>query len=312
MAKRRKSETGTIRLRNDGRWEGRIVIGYNDKGKPITKNVLAKSKTECSDKLKTLLSEINLHNEKISSDMSFGEWLDYWYTTYKKNSLKPKTQLDYENRIYSHIIPCIGNIELKSLSQNDLQQFYTGLKNSGRLIRQETLGIGLSDRMVRACHTTCKSALEKAISEKLIKTNPANNCKLPPKKAKEMKILKADEIERFLIQAKYEGYYELFLLELATGMRRGEVLGLKWSDLNFKTEELKITRQANLIDGKIVISEPKTKSSIRTVILPPSLLNVLAEYKQRLNSQWMFPSPVKADSPLHPASVRKRLQIILS
>lgn len=311
MAKKRKSGTGTVRLRKDGRWEGRIVIGYNENNKPITKNVLAKSKTECIDKLEKLKNEL-YHTDSIKENMTFGEWVDYWYTTLKKNTLKPKTQLDYENRIYRHIIPSIGDIELKLLSQNDLQQFYSNLKNSGRLLRQDTQGNGLSDRMVRACHTTCKASLDRAVKDNLIRTNPAIGCKLPSKKPKEMKILQADEVRRFLIQAKYEGYFELFLLELATGMRRGEILGLKWQDLNFKTGELQIVRQANLIDGKIEISEPKTKSSIRIIVLPQSLLNVLSEYKRKMNSQWIFPSPVKADSPLHPAAVRKRLQIILS
>lgn len=311
MAKKRKSGTGTVRLRKDGRWEGRIVIGYNENNKPITKNVLAKSKTECIDKLEKLKNEL-YHTDSIKENMTFGEWVDYWYTTLKKNTLKPKTQLDYENRIYRHIIPSIGDIELKLLSQNDLQQFYSNLKNSGRLLRQDTQGNGLSDRMVRACHTTCKASLDRAVKDNLIRTNPAIGCKLPSKKPKEMKILQADEVRRFLIQAKYEGYFELFLLELATGMRRGEILGLKWQDLNFKTGELQIVRQANLIDGKIEISEPKTKSSIRIIVLPQSLLNVLSEYKRKMNSQWIFPSPVKADSLLHPAAVRKRLQIILS
>ena len=309
MAKKRKNGTGTVRLRKDGRWEGRIVIGYNENSKPITKNVLAKSKAECTDKLEKLINEIN-HADSIKENMTFGEWVDYWYTTFKKNTIKPKTQLDYENRIYGHIIPSIGNIELKLLSQNDLQQFYSKLKNGGRLIRQDTQGNGLSDRMIRACHTTCKASLDRAVKDNLIRTNPTIGCKLPSKKPKEMKILQADEIQRFLIQAKYEGYFELFLLELATGMRRGEILGLKWQDLNFKTGELQIVRQANLVDGKIEISEPKTKSSIRIIILPQSLLNVLSEYKRKINSQWIF--PVKADSPLHPAAVRKRLQIILS
>lgn len=311
MTRKRKNGTGTVRLRKDGRWEGRIVISYNENNRPITKNVLAKSKAECIDKLKKLKIEIN-HADSIKENMTFGEWINYWYTTFKKSTLKPKTQLDYENRIYRHIIPSIGNIELNSLSQNDLQQFYSNLKNSGRLIRQNTQGNGLSDRMIRACHTTCKASLDRAVKDNLIRTNPALDCKLPSKKPKEMKILQADEIQRFLIQAKYEGYFELFLLELATGMRRGEILGLKWQDLNFKTGELQIVRQANLVDGKIEISEPKTKSSIRIIVLPLSLLNVLSEYKKKIKSQWIFPSPVKADSPLHPASVRKRLQIILN
>ena len=128
------------------------------------------------------------------------------------------------------------------MTQSDLQQFYAREKANGRKIRVEIYGSGLSDRVIRAIHTNCRSALEKAVQEGLIKTNPAIGCKLPPKKSREMKVLTPNEVIRFLTQAKEEGYNELFLLELGTGMRRGEILALKWSDLNFKTGELRVER----------------------------------------------------------------------
>ncbi len=141
---------------------------------------------------------------------------------------------------YSHIIPEIGTIPLNKLTQSDLQQFYARTKSDGRRIRVEAYGAGLSDRVIRAIHANCRSALEKAVQEGLIRTNPAIGCKLPPKKSREMKVLTQSEVIRFLNRAKEEGYYELFLLELGTGMRRGEILALKWSDLNFTTGELRI------------------------------------------------------------------------
>ena len=110
---------------------------------------------------------------------------------------------------------------------------------------------------------------------------------------------------------KEEGYYELFLLELGTEMRRGEILALKWSDLNFATGELRIERQVYIIKAEVIISEPKTKASIRTVILPPSLLKTLVAYKETVDSEWMFPSPKDNGRPRNPSSVRKRLQLIL-
>ena len=124
-------------------------------------------------------------------------------------------------------------------------------------------------------------------------------------------MLTQNEILRFLHQAKEEGYYELFLLELGTGMRRGEILALKWSDLNFKTGELHIERQVYIIKAEVIISASKTKASIRTVILPPSLLKTLVAYKETVDSEWMFPSPSNNGRPRNPSSVRKRLQLIL-
>ncbi len=243
--------------------------------------------------------------------MPFDDWIDFWYENYSKPAIRPLTQQNYENRIYDHIIPDIGKIPLNRLTQNDLQQFYARLKRNGRKRLVERNGTGLSDRMVRSCHTTCRTALEKAVTEGVIRVNPAIGCKLPPKKAKEMQVLTPPEITRFLIQAREEGYYELFLLELTTGMRRGEILALKWRDLNLKTGELHISRQVLKVNGKVLISTPKTKSSNRMILLPPEMLELLAELKTRTDSEWIFPSPLDLTQPRHPSAVYHRFQKIL-
>ena len=224
MAKKRKYGSGTVRKRSDGRWEARVVVGYDDNGNPKTKNVLAKTKAECLKKLEELKEKYAPPVTRCKPDMPFGDWMDFWYQNYCKPQLRLNTQLGYEDRIYKHIIPEIGKIPLNQLTQSDLQQFYAKLKTSGRLIRVEQYGPGLSDRMVRVCHANCRSALQKAVEEGLIRFNPATGCKLPPKKSGEMNILTQEEMQRFLIQAKQDGYYELFLLELGTGLRLGEIL----------------------------------------------------------------------------------------
>ena len=308
MSKRRKQGEGTLRKRADGRWEARVVIGYDEKGNPITKNVTAMEKGECLEKLEQLKEKCGVQlTGKVKAEMAFGDWLDFWYQQYAKQTLRPTTQSGYENMIYNHIITDIGKIPLNKLTQNDLQQFYTRLKNGGRKVRTELYGEGLSDRMVRGCHAMCRKALEKAVADGIIRINPAIGCKLPPKKAKEMQVLTREEMQRFMAQAKADGYFELFLLELCTGMRRGEIVALQWDDLNMQTGELHICRQATTVHGNIHICAPKTKSSIRTVILPPDIVKILAEYKKRINSRWMFPSPVKEDAPYHPSAIRKVL-----
>ena len=312
MAKKRKSGTGTVRQRGDGRWEGRVVIGYDDSGLPKTKNVLAKTKRECQEKLRQLTeSMVGRNDRKVKSDMLFGDWLCYWYETHSKPTLRASTQNNYENVIHNHVLPEIGKIPLNKLSQNDLQQFYGRLKKNGRKRLTEQYGAGLSDRMVRMCHAVCRSALERAVRDDLLRTNPAIRCKLPPKKAKEMQVLTPPEITRFLIQAREEGYYELFLLELTTGMRRGEILALKWRDLNLKTGELHISRQVLKVNGKVLISTPKTKSSNRMILLPPEMTELLAELKTRTDSEWIFPSPLDLTQPRHPSAVYHRFQKIL-
>ena len=281
MAKQRKRGDGSLHLRKDGRWEGRYVVGYDEKGRPKTKNVLAKTKGECAAKLKALKESLKgTEPKRPKGDMTFGAWLDHWYQTYCKPAIKPKTQADYENRIYQHIIPELGHILLSQLSQSDLQQFYHRLKQGGRLRRVEQYGPGLSDRMVKSCHVTCRMALDKAVAEGLILKNPAANCKAPATHPREMAVLTGEEIQRLLIQAKADGCYELLLLELSTGLRRGEILALQWDDLDFRTGALRVERQVQRIKGELVVSQPKTRTSSRSVILPGPILNVLERLKR--------------------------------
>ena len=308
---KRKQGDGTMRLRTDGRWEGRIVVGYDEKGNPKTKSVTAKTKYECEEKLRALKDELGKAVEKLKPDMPFGEWMDFWYQNFCRPALRETTRVGYENYIYRHIIPSVGHIPLNKLSQNDLQQFYANLKKNGRLQYADTIGSEVSNRLVRACHARCRSALEKAIEERLITRNPSIGCKLPPKKGREMQILTQSEIGRFLARAKEEGYYEMFLLELSTGMRRGEILGLKWGDLNITNGSLKIAREVVPAGSKIVIQPPKTKNSVRTVVLPPYMVEILAEMKKNKTCEWIFPSPVKEGMPRNPTALHHRFKLIL-
>ena len=309
---RRKNGTGGVSLRKDGRWEGRVVIGYDEKGLPKTKNVLAKTKGECLKKLKALQDSLTVEEKpKYGKKMSFGEWIDFWFHEFCSPRLKDSTKQTYGYRIYQQIIPNIGHIPLNELKTNDLQGFYAHLKTNGRLIQREQNGNGVSDSHVRAIHAHCNAALNKAVKEGLIFKNPASECRLPPKRYAKMKVLTHEEMHRMLVQAKAEGMFELFFLDLSTGLRRGELLGLQWEDVNFAKKELHIKRQVNRVDGKLAITTPKTKRSARPVPLSELALYVLAEYKKNATSKWIFPSPVNPDNPREPSACRKRLSKIL-
>ena len=311
MGRKRKNGEGTIRLRKDGRWEGRIVIGYDENGLPKTKNVLAKTKGECIEKLKALKSTITPDTPvKLKADMPFGEWLDYWYETYCKPNARPATQRTYEGYIRLYLHPRLGNIPLNKVTISDVQQMCTWMMTEARLDQKNGDG-GLSDSQVINCYSLCDRVLEKAVAEKLIVRNPAKGCKLPPNRPNEMKVLSREDMQKVLIQAKEENYYELFLLEFATGLRLGELMALQWDDVDLVTGELRINKQVNLVGSKLVISEPKTKAAVRTLILPPSVRKVLEEYKARVNSRWLFPSPKKDDLPIIPSAVSRRLHTLL-
>ena len=215
MQKRRKNGQGLIRQRKDGRWEGRCVVGYDEKGLPITKNVLAKTKRETEEKLKALRESVEKPVVKTSADMSFGEYIDYWYRNFCEISIAETTKLKYQNEIYKHIIPGIGKIPLTHLKKSDLEKFYAEQMKAGNLDRNGVGDKKLSGAVIRSMHTRIKSALDQAQKEGLVNRNEAVGCKLPPKKNKEVEVLSHDEMRRLLIQAKAEGFYEMILLALA-------------------------------------------------------------------------------------------------
>lgn len=125
----------------------------------------------------------------------------------------------------------------------------------------------------------------------MIARNPADGCKLPALKREEMKILSREAMQRLLIQAKEENYYELFLLEFATGLRLGELMGLQWDDLDLTTGELRINKQVSIVGSELVVNEPKTKAAVRTLLLPPSVLKVMRAYRTKVESRWLVPLP---------------------
>ena len=260
MGRKRKNGEGTVRLRKDGRWEGRVVIGHDENGLPKTKNVLAKTKGECIEKLKALKSTITPDTPvKLKADMPFGEWLDYWYETYCKPNVRPGTQSNYEGYIRWYLRPKLGSIPLNKLTVSDIQQMCTWMMTEARIDQKNGNG-GLSDSQVRNCYSLCERILEKAVSVNLIARNPAKGCKLPPIRRNEMRILSREDMQKVLIQAKEENYYELFLLEFATGLRLGELMALQWDDLNMIIEELRINKQVNIVGSELVVNELKTKA----------------------------------------------------
>ena len=173
-----------------------------------------------------------------------------------------------------------------------MQQFYHELKTNGWIKRRNLYGPGLSDRSVRGCHLICRVVLDKAVEEQIICVNPAQFCKLPGESRRETQVLTREEMQQLLIQAKADSCYELLLLDLSIGLRRGELLALQWDDLNVKDRILSVSKQVTRIDGELVITEPKTKNSVRRVALSQQAVDILVrEHEQHPDNPILFPSP---------------------
>ena len=296
MAKRRANGEGNIRKRKDGRWEGRYTAVYDPAtGKRITKNVLGKTQAEVKEKLAKAIADSQQLDVTKTNNYTVTTWLTTWYEVYAEPRLRPNTKSYYQNYINNHIIPGIGSIKLEKLTTIQIQRFYNKLQKSGRVQRDNQVELrdkSLSPRVVRGVHTLLSNCLEQAVAERLILVNPAKGCKLPKLEKKEMQILPQEKIGLYLAEADRRGLLALFYLELTTGLRRGELLALLWIDLDAEARTISVTKQVNRINGELVVSQPKTQNSVRTLAIPQQAVDLLVEeHRKHPSNQYMFPSP---------------------
>ena len=313
MPKRRANGEGNIRKRKDGRWEGRYTVGHDpETGKAIIKNVLGKTQAEVKEKLKKAIEENVGIDYGRAKNYTVGTWLEVWMENYARVKLRPSTFKTSQGFLKNHIKPQIGSIPLADLTSLNLQQFYKKLLAEGRVERIEAQKQpkGLSAKTVRNIHQIISSALKLAIEQRLIARNPADGCALPKAERKEMQTLPIEQPTSFLREAKDSGVFALYYIDLTTGLRRGELLGLKWSDIDLEKGDLRVQRQIGRIDGKIIEMPLKTKNAYRTLPLSADAISVLKMQKCKVgNSEWVFPSPT--GGPMSPDSVLHMLHRVL-
>ena len=313
MPKRRANGEGNIRKRKDGRWEGRYTVGRDpETGKAIIKNVLGKTQAEVKEKLKKAIEENVGIDYGRAKTYTVGNWLEVWYENYAKIKMRPSTYLTYHGYIENHIKPQLGKIPLNDLTTLHLQQFYKKLLAEGRVERIEAQKQpkGLSAKTVRNIHQIISSALKLAVEQRLIAHNPADGCALPKAERKEMQTLPVEQLTSFLREAKDSGVFALYYIDLTTGLRRGELLGLKWSDIDLEKGDLRVQRQIGRIDGKIIEMPLKTKNAYRTLPLSADAISVLMHQRRKTgSSEWVFPSP--SGGPMSPDSVLHMLHRVL-
>ena len=316
MAKKKRANgEGSIRKRKDGRWEGRYTAGNDPTtGKPIHKSVLAKTQSEAKEKLKQAIAEAEKLDMSRAKSYTLGAWIKLWYEVYAEPRLREKTKDYYLNYIDNHIIPELGNTPLEKLTTIQIQKFYNDLQKSGRIQRYTHIKLkdkGLSTRVVRGIHTLLNNCLEQAVAERLILSNPAKGCRLPKLEKREMKILPEDKIGPYLAEAERRGLLAAFYLELTTGLRRGELLALLWTDLDVENMTISVSKQVNRINGELVVSQPKTPNSIRKLAIPQRAVELLVEeHAKHPHSPHLFVSP-KTGTMFDPDSFRHTHEKIL-
>ena len=313
MPKKRANGEGSIRKRKDGRWEGRYTAGHDPAtGKQIFKSVLGKTQAEVKEKLKNALVEAGQIDFTKSGKYTVGTWMDEWFENVAKIKVRPSSHQTYRGYIDNHIKPNIGSIPLEKLTTMDLQKLYRTLLTKGRVerIEAENQPSGLSAKTVRNINQVISSALDLAVAQKIIPSNPTDACELPKVEHREMQTIPEEQLQAFLAEARATGVYEMYYIELATGLRRGELLGLKWQDIDWKNGIIKVRRQIARVDGQIVEAPLKTKNSYRTVTVSPQAIEVLKQQRAKAHDQYVFPSP--NGGPISPDSVNNMLKRVLA
>ena len=314
MAKKRANGEGSIRKRSDGRWEGRYTVGYDENGKVKMKNVLGKTQAEVKEKLKEKIEEAKVLDVSKSEAYTVGEWAVLWFEIYAKPNIRERTA-DYYNRyITKHIVPCLGDIKLNKLTGRQIQKMYNDLLDHGReRVSQKEKNPGLSGTYVHGVHVMLHNCLNRAVKERLLVRNPADDVIVPKIDKKEMKILPPEQVKAYLKAASVRGVLPLFYLELTSGLRKGEIAALLWSDLDVENCTLSVTKQLmSSRDGELKITQPKTATSVRLISLPQETVELLKEEhsKHPLNI-YMFPSP-RTGGMYHPDSIVKLHEKILN
>ena len=245
--------------------------------------------------------------------MTLAEWLDRWLEEYMAPTIRESSLSGYRRYIDCHIKPRLGYKKISRVTTDDVRKLYRELEEEGRLEDHPEYGHRLSATTVRRIHSVFHQAMGAAMREGLIARNPTEGIALPKKKPPMMKILNNEQLERFMEEIKKdEVWRDFFYTELTTGLRRGEICGLMWSDFDEKKGMLSIRRTVHIQEGgRLTMGETKTGQGRRIITLPPSTAQLLAERRKGSYSQWIFPNPLHPEQPTNPSGAYSHLKLLL-
>lgn len=302
--KNRGRNEGSLHQRPNGTWRAQLCLN----GKRVSRGF--RLKADAQTWLRDFQVKISQGLNYQASLITLEEYLLQWLENYSP-SLREKTADQYSRTINKHIIPNIGKVPLKDLSLVRVEQFYA------TLIQNQ-----VSIRTVRITHVVLHRSLDKAVRYGLLTHNPTQGATLPRYRHGDMKILDESQVSHFLVAAQDSTYQGLYHLAVTTGMRLGELVGLKWSDIHFKTGAISIQRQVQVVRGKgWTFQEPKTRSGRRTVKVGEGCLQSLRVQLEKqqfqkalVGERWqdfdlVFTS--KVGTPIDPSNLRLNFKRVL-
>ncbi len=261
---------GMIRQRSDGSWEARYTAGRDPgTGKQIQKSVYGKTQKEVRKKLTEKLSQLDGGIYTEPSKITVSAWLDVWLAEYTGN-IKERTHILYKGHINTHFKPALGAVKLSALTAPHIQKFYNNLQREN----------GLSPKTIKNLHGILHKALQQAVEVGYLRFNPSDACKLPRAEKADIKPLEEQQIADFMKVVQGHALEALYIVDLFTGMRQGEIMGMTWDCVDFKNGTLHIYRQLQLIKGRYEFVTLKNDRP-RKITPAPYVMKVLANRRKK-------------------------------
>ncbi len=298
--KKRANREGSVRKRRLGLWEAR----YTDlQGK--RRSLYAKTQSEASAKLRKALVERDGGVAFDAENITFGQFLQRWLADSVKGSVRERTFDNYSYLARYHLAPALGEVQLRHLTAAHLQSLY-----------RQKLDEGLGSGTVRAIHAVAHRALKQALRWRLIPANPAEGVDPPRYRPPEMRPLSREEVTRLFAAAEHERMGSLAAVAVLTGLRAGELLGLRWEDVDLDAGQIKVSRQLIRTTTGVKFGLPKRGSSRRSVELPGRAVSALkrrraeqAEERLKAGRYWRETNLVFTDEhgePIYPSNLPRR------
>ncbi len=309
MAKRRGNNEGSITRLPDGRWQARIGLGYVN-GTRIRKAFFGKTRQEAARKLNRALADRERGLPVVPERERVDTYLRRWLEDSVKPSVRASTYTSYASYVHGHLIPSLGSRTLVQLSPQDVQRFLN-----------EKLTAGLSPRTVQFLRAILRRALGQALRWVCVSRNVAALVDPPKVRTQEVQPLTPDQVQILLAGIRGERFEALYMVALATGLRQGELLGLKWQDVDLAAGQLVVRQALQRVEGTATFVEPKTTRSRRTLVLPIVAHEALRSHRAwqlaerwqagDLWDDWGLVFTTARGTPLHPSNVTHDFQRVL-
>jgi integrase len=250
--------------------------------------------------LQTAQNELRQGFLPANDVVTIGEFLTHYFETVGRETLRPRTQEMYASFLKVHIIPSLGRIKLKDLRPSDLQELYT-----------KKLQSGLSRRSVQILHGIIRRCLNQAVSWGVIPRNVCHMVKAPRPDKKAPAFYTSEQIKALLEAVKDHPYRLIYVLLCSGGFREGEVLGIHIEDWDGKNRTVNVRHTVVTLKGGMVISEPKTQSSKRAVVLPKSVAHEVNRYIEQLNRKQGLIFTTRSGKPISPRNFIRHFKSVI-